>query len=49
MEDLVQQIKFNREGIVPVIIQDYRTLTVLMMAYMTEDALRTTIKTGLTH
>lgn len=49
MEDLIQQIKFNRNGLVPVIIQDHRTFTVLMLAYMNEEAIRATIKTGLTH
>jgi len=49
MEDLVQQIHFNKEGLVPAIVQDHQTLAVLMMAYMNEEALRATIKTGLTH
>ncbi len=49
MEELIQQVKFDKRGLVPAIIQDYRTLTVLMMAYMNEESLRATIKTGLTH
>lgn len=31
------------------IVQDHQTLAVLMMAYMNEEALRATLKTGLTH
>ena len=49
MEDLIQQIKFDKRGLVPAIIQDARSLTVLMMAYMNEDSLRATLNTGITH
>lgn len=38
--------KLNSDGMVPVIIQDYRTSEVLMMAYMNEEAYNETIKTG---
>lgn len=49
MEDILKRIKFDKRGLIPVIIQDYRTQTVLMMAYMNRQALRATMKTGLTH
>ena len=49
MEELIQQVKFDKRGLVPAIIQDLRTLTVLMMAYMNEEALKSTIRTGMTH
>ena len=49
MEELIQQVKFDKRGLVPAIIQDHRTLTVLMMAYMNEEALKSTIRTGMTH
>ncbi len=49
MEDFFSQIKFNKRGLVPAIIQDSQSLSVLMMAYMNEEALRATIKTGITH
>lgn len=39
-------LKKNYEGMVPVIVQDYRTDEVLMLAYMTEDAFNATINTG---
>ncbi len=39
-------LKLNSDGMVPVIVQDYRTLEVLMMAYMNEEAYNQTLKTG---
>jgi phosphoribosyl-ATP pyrophosphohydrolase/phosphoribosyl-AMP cyclohydrolase len=48
-EDIIGQVKFDKRGLVPAIIQDYRTLSVLMMAYMNSDALRATIETAVTH
>ena len=38
--------KKNGDGMVPVIVQDYRTREVLMMAYMNEEAYEQTIHTG---
>ncbi|HBA47187.1 MAG TPA: bifunctional phosphoribosyl-AMP cyclohydrolase/phosphoribosyl-ATP pyrophosphatase [Lachnospiraceae bacterium] len=38
--------KKNGDGMVPVIVQDYRTQEVLMMAYMNEEAYEQTIHTG---
>lgn len=37
-------IKLNSDGMVPVIVQDYRTNEVLMLAYMNEDAYNETIR-----
>ena len=39
-------LKTNSDGLVPCIVQDYKTNEVLMMAYMNEEAFDTTIKTG---
>lgn len=36
----------NTDGLVPVVVQDYRTLEVLMVAYMNEEAYENTLKTG---
>ncbi len=36
----------NSDGMVPVVVQDYRTLEVLMVAYMNEEAYNLTISTG---
>lgn len=38
--------KLNSDGMVPVVVQDYRTLEVLMVAYMNEEAYEQTISTG---
>lgn len=37
----------NADGLVPVIVQDYKTDEVLMLAYMNEEAFETTLKSGL--
>ncbi len=39
-------LKTNSDGLVPVIVQDYRTDEVLMLAYMNEEAFYTTINIG---
>jgi phosphoribosyl-ATP pyrophosphohydrolase/phosphoribosyl-AMP cyclohydrolase len=39
-------LKLNSDGLVPVIVQDYRTNEVLMLAYMNEEAFDTTINIG---
>lgn len=38
--------KLNNDGMVPVIVQDYRTDEVLMLAYMNEEAYENTLRTG---
>lgn len=39
-------LKLNSDGMVPVIVQDYKTNDVLMLAYMNEKAFNTTINIG---
>lgn len=39
-------LKKNSDGMVPVVVQDYKTLEVLMVAYMNEEAFNTTISIG---
>ncbi len=39
--------KLNSDGHVPVIVQDYKTQEVLMLAYMNEESFQQTINTGL--
>ncbi len=41
------EFKLNGDGMVPVIIQDYKTCEVLMMAYMNQEAFEKTIETGI--
>ena len=40
------EFKLNSDGLIPVIVQDYKTNEVLMMAYMNEEAFEHTVKTG---
>lgn len=40
------ELKKNSDGMVPVIVQDYKTEEVLMLAYMNEEAYLSTLKTG---
>ena len=41
-----KEFKLLNDGLLPVIVQDYRTGEVLMMAYMNEQAFTDTLKTG---
>ena len=41
-----EDFKKNSDGMVPVVVQDYRTQEVLMVAYMNEEAYKETIRTG---
>ena len=43
---LIKEVKFDRRGLVPAIIQDAKTNQVLMVAFMNEEALRRTLETG---
>ncbi len=40
------EFKLNADGMVPVVVQDYKTNEVLMVAYMNEEAYELTIETG---
>ena len=42
-----EEFKLNSDGLLPVIVQDYKTDEVLMMAYMNKEAYEKTISTGL--
>ncbi len=41
-----EKLRKNKDGLIPVIAQDYKTGAVLMLAYMNEEAYLTTLKTG---
>lgn len=43
------EFKLNLDGLVPVIVQDYQTSEVLMLAYMNEQAYTDTLATGKMH
>lgn len=42
------KFKFNKDGLIPAIIQDYKTKEVLMLAFMNEESLRRTRESGRT-
>jgi phosphoribosyl-ATP pyrophosphohydrolase/phosphoribosyl-AMP cyclohydrolase len=47
--NILDKVKFNKDGLVPAVTQDIRTDEVLMLAYMNEEALKKTIETGMAH
>src|SRR4028119_975988 len=42
----VDKIRYNEQGLVPAIAQDYLDGTVLMMAWMNQESLQKTLETG---
>ncbi len=40
------EFKLNGDGLIPVIVQDYKTDEVLMLAYMNEESYNITLRTG---
>ena len=47
--DILKQVKFDENGLVPAISQDYLTGEVLMMAWMNANSLEKTLKTEQVH
>jgi phosphoribosyl-ATP pyrophosphohydrolase/phosphoribosyl-AMP cyclohydrolase len=45
----IEELKFDAAGLVPVVAQDARTGTVLMLAYADRDALERTVESGRAH
>ena len=45
----MDDIKWDERGLVPVVVQDFRTKDVLMVAYMNQAAFELTLKTGKAH
>ncbi len=45
-EQLLQIVKYDSNGLIPVIAQDYHSKKVRMLAYMNEEALKKTLETG---
>jgi phosphoribosyl-ATP pyrophosphohydrolase/phosphoribosyl-AMP cyclohydrolase len=45
----IKNLKYDSNGLIPAVIQDWKNGDVLMLAYMNEEALRKTIETGYTH
>jgi phosphoribosyl-AMP cyclohydrolase len=49
LEEMVKDLKYDADGLIPAIVQDADTKQVLMMAYMNAEALLATIRTGKTN
>jgi phosphoribosyl-AMP cyclohydrolase/phosphoribosyl-ATP pyrophosphohydrolase/phosphoribosyl-AMP cyclohydrolase len=45
-DELLSEIKYDANGLVPAIVQDVTTKDVLMMAWMNTESLRLTLETG---
>jgi phosphoribosyl-AMP cyclohydrolase len=46
MNQFIQKLKFNENGLIPAIIQDYKTGKVLTLCYMNQEALQKTFDEG---
>lgn len=42
----IEELKFNADGLIPAVVQDFKTKDVVMVAYMNADAVEATLKTG---
>ena len=49
MQNLLSQLKFDANGLMPAIVQDADTNEVLMMAYVNENSLKLTLEKGETY
>ncbi len=46
LPQVIEQLAFNEQGLIPVITQDAKTKTMLMFAWMNKEALQKTLATG---
>jgi len=46
LDEMIRHIKFNDQGLIPAVAQQFDTKEVLMMAWMNSDALQETLDTG---
>ncbi|MCX7765569.1 MAG: phosphoribosyl-AMP cyclohydrolase [Candidatus Sumerlaeia bacterium] len=46
LDEFINAIKFDERGLVPVIIQEFKSGEVLMMAYMNAEAIQQTLERG---
>ena len=45
-EDILNEVKFDENGLVVCVIQDYHSKHIRMVAYMNKEALEKTLETG---
>ena len=48
-QDFINQLRFNEDGLIPAIAQDWLDGAVLMMAWMNQESIERTIKSGEVH
>ena len=48
-KELLEKLKFDEKGIIPVVAQDYRTGEIRMVAYANKEAIEKTLETGYAH
>lgn len=46
---MFERLKFDENGLIPVIAQDVKTREILMLAYANREAIEKTIRTGFAH
>ena len=46
MQELLSEIKYDADGLIPAIVQDANTSDVLMLAYMNAESLQLTLEKG---
>jgi phosphoribosyl-ATP pyrophosphohydrolase/phosphoribosyl-AMP cyclohydrolase len=46
MKEIITNLNFDQNGLIPVITQDYQTKEILMFAWMNKESLKITIETG---
>ncbi len=49
MENLIDILKFDEKGLIPVVVQDFYNNDVLMVAYANKEAIEKTLETGYAH
>ena len=49
MESLIEILKFDEKGLIPVVVQDFYNNQVLMVAYANEEAVKKTLESGYAH
>ncbi|MBU0631522.1 bifunctional phosphoribosyl-AMP cyclohydrolase/phosphoribosyl-ATP diphosphatase HisIE [bacterium] len=49
MQEILNRVDWNKQELLPVIVQDTSNNEVLMMAYMNKEALELSLKTGIAH
>jgi phosphoribosyl-AMP cyclohydrolase / phosphoribosyl-ATP pyrophosphohydrolase len=48
-KQIVDQLKFDGQGLIPAVVQDWRTGTILMVGFMNQEALDRTLETKFVH